>query len=117
MRFYNVDSLRFPSCNSYIIIEVLIAVRDALVRSCCRVPVLEVDGENVWLRLESGGMVLFICIVYFPPSSTSIQTSSFFQAMLAGANLLKCGNILVLGDFNVPSLHFIKCDIEFVFIL
>ena len=39
---------------------VLIAVRDALVRSCCRIAVLEVDGEHVWLRLESGGMVLFI---------------------------------------------------------
>ena len=93
---------------------VVIANRSALIRSCQRVPALETDGEHIWLRLESGGMVLFICVVYFPPSSTSLRASSFFQTMLAGANMIKDDNILMLGDFNVTSLHFVKCEVEFM---
>ncbi|XP_055536990.1 uncharacterized protein LOC129725335 [Wyeomyia smithii] len=63
--------------------------------------------EQVWVSVQLSGRKLFICAVYFPPDRTRDKQliDLHIQSLLTIVSRAKpCDEIIVIGDFNLPSL-------------
>ena len=86
---------------------VLLALDHSLSYSYSQIPSLSysqipspIDLELVCVKLSYPS--IFICVVYFPPSSDLCYFRSFFQFL---SDLVKPGvSVIVMGDFNIPDI-------------
>ncbi|XP_055527600.1 uncharacterized protein LOC129720187 [Wyeomyia smithii] len=63
--------------------------------------------EQIWVSVQLADRKLFICVVYFPPDRT--RDKQLIDAHLQSvysitAKAKPCDEIIIVGDFNLPSL-------------
>ncbi|XP_058448683.1 uncharacterized protein LOC131428655 [Malaya genurostris] len=75
--------------------------------------------EQVWVRVQLADFSLFICVIYIPPDrcrDVSLITSHIESLHeIASNQALPIDEILVVGDFNFPSLNWCATSDEFLF--
>lgn len=68
-----------------------------------RLDFLETDGEDLWVRVTHKSLILYACVVYFPPNTTSEKYQVFYEKILSECAILQSKNVIIFGDFNFPS--------------
>ena len=69
--------------------------------------------EQVWVSVQLADRKLFICVVYFPPDRTrDKQLIDIHVKSVATitARAKPCDEIIVIGDFNLPSLFWVPTN-------
>ena len=93
---------------------VLLAVRSDRVRAARQLDHLQTVGEHIWVSLEFHGVQYLICVLYFPPSQGRDVSGAFFNILSENSDYLMGKNIIVIGDFNIPSSPYLRPEIDFI---
>ena len=65
-------------------------------------------GESIWIKLCLNNCIsLYICCIYFPPSSSIDLFQEFYDVV--DEHLSNINNIIIVGDFNLPSFNWQDC--------
>ncbi|MCG8035186.1 MAG: hypothetical protein JAZ03_23820, partial [Candidatus Thiodiazotropha taylori] len=86
---------------------VFILVSDMFV--CTEQPQLKTKCEIVWVKLEIVGSQPLYIAAYYKPKEDDQDSLDMLRSSLDKL-LGKKGNILVLGDFNLPKFSWVECE-------
>lgn len=79
---------------------VLIAIKNKFVSE--RIPTLETELEDLWIKVKFNLRFIYICVIYFPPS-THIEKYQTFYSVLENNPKISCSELIILGDFNISK--------------
>jgi hypothetical protein len=82
---------------------VLLAVQAKSFCAGQRLHILETEGENLWVKLTFRRSTIFVCVVYFPPNTHRDLFLEFYEKLENSADIIKGKNVIIFGDFNLPS--------------
>ncbi|XP_058445661.1 uncharacterized protein LOC131426915 [Malaya genurostris] len=75
--------------------------------------------EQVWVQIKLSDCSLFLCVVYIPPNRTRDLSliDSHIQSLedVIAAHMHPADEILIVGDFNFPSLKWLTASDGFLF--
>ena len=86
-----------------------LCIRESL--DVSEVPELDADAEIIWAKVSlSKRSPVYVCSFYHPPDQSTdliVQLDSSLNILIQRSANLPIPNIIVMGDFNLPSINWV----------